>query len=350
VGLQATAGDADQRPPPAGPAQGAPAGARSPSAASPAQQGPGGAGAVAAASPPPGAGRSGAASGGVAPAPGGDYFVPWHIPLHRADAARALAGLQARGAPSPSAPELQGEGAARAAAAPEAGVEARSGESSAGPRIGRPRAPRSHGDGGRQPAQASDTAVLSRGRDQSRRGAPQEACGAVRSEQDPDMQPQGDGQHQRLDAGAPTEAAPGGAGCARDCHDSDRAPGASGSAADWAAATPEPGSASAQAGAGVLPRDAGAGPASEHQPSPDGRRRAPSPDEARRAGRPATPWAVDAGKRAVVVQRYCHLYGAGELEALVRSLPGAAVASSCYDRSNWCVVRQMGRPPDAPAA
>jgi len=310
----------------------------------PAQPGPGGEGAAAAASAPRGEGRSGAAAGGAAPALGGDYFVPWHIPFHRADAARALAGLQARGAPSPSASKLQGEGAARAAAAPEAGDGARSGvgEPAAGPHAGRPRALGSRGDGGRQPAQASDTAALVRGRGRSRRGAPQEAGGAARSEQGPNSD--GDGQRLRPDARARTEAALGDVGCTRECPGSDRAQGCGGSAPDWAAATPDP-------GAGVPPRDDGAAaPASGRQPSPDGQRCAPSPDDARCAGRPATPWAVDAGKRAVVVQRYCHLYGAGELEALVASLPGAAVASSCYDRSNWCVVMQMGRAPDAPAA
>ncbi len=320
----------------------------------PAQPGPGGEGAAAAASAPRGEGRSGAAAGGAAPALGGDYFVPWHIPFHRADAARALAGLQARGAPSPSAPKLQGGGAARAAAAPEAvdgadGPSSGIGEPSAGPHSGRLRAPRSRGDGGRQPAQASDTAALGRGRDRSRCGALQEAGGAARSEQGPTSD--GDGQRLRPDARARTEAAPGDAGCTLKCPGSDRAQGCGGSAPDWAAATPDPGSAGVQAGAGVRPRDdSAAAPASGRQPSPDGQRCATSPDEARCAGRPATPWAVDAGKRAVVVQRYCHLYGAGELEALVASLPGAAVASSCYDRSNWCVVMQMGRAPDAPAA
>lgn len=53
-------------------------------------------------------------------------------------------------------------------------------------------------------------------------------------------------------------------------------------------------------------------------------------------------WAVDREKGAVVLQRYCHLYGPGELEALVQAVAGARVASSCYDRSNWCVVMQVG--------
>ena len=53
-------------------------------------------------------------------------------------------------------------------------------------------------------------------------------------------------------------------------------------------------------------------------------------------------WAVDREKGTVVLQRYCHLYGPGELEALVQAVPGARVASSCYDRSNWCIVMQVG--------
>ena len=59
-------------------------------------------------------------------------------------------------------------------------------------------------------------------------------------------------------------------------------------------------------------------------------------------GLPPAAWAVDRDKGAVVLQRYCHLYGPGELEALVRALPGARVASTCYDRSNWCIVMQVG--------
>jgi alkylated DNA repair protein alkB family protein 8 len=51
----------------------------------------------------------------------------------------------------------------------------------------------------------------------------------------------------------------------------------------------------------------------------------------------AAPW-LDGAKRAVVFQRYYHLFGAGELEALVEGLPGVRLISSCYDRSNWCVT------------
>lgn len=58
-------------------------------------------------------------------------------------------------------------------------------------------------------------------------------------------------------------------------------------------------------------------------------------------GLPPAAWAVDHEKGAVVLQRYCHLYGPGELEALVQAVPGARVVSSCYDRSNWCVVMQV---------
>lgn len=47
--------------------------------------------------------------------------------------------------------------------------------------------------------------------------------------------------------------------------------------------------------------------------------------------------AVDEAKRAVVLQRYYHLFEAGELEGLVAQVPGVEVVRVFFDRSNWCV-------------
>lgn len=47
---------------------------------------------------------------------------------------------------------------------------------------------------------------------------------------------------------------------------------------------------------------------------------------------------LDSAKGAVVLQRFYHLFEAGELEGLVGRLPGCRVVDSYYDRSNWCVV------------
>ena len=43
-------------------------------------------------------------------------------------------------------------------------------------------------------------------------------------------------------------------------------------------------------------------------------------------------------KRTVELQRYCHLFRKGELEALLEQVPGVRVERSYYDQSNWCVV------------
>lgn len=47
--------------------------------------------------------------------------------------------------------------------------------------------------------------------------------------------------------------------------------------------------------------------------------------------------AVDEAKQAVVLQRYYHLFEAGELEGLVAQVPGVEVVRVFFDRSNWCV-------------
>lgn len=44
------------------------------------------------------------------------------------------------------------------------------------------------------------------------------------------------------------------------------------------------------------------------------------------------------GKQEKVFQRYYHLFVEGEVESLVREIPGARVAESGYDRDNWWVV------------
>jgi alkylated DNA repair protein alkB family protein 8 len=46
---------------------------------------------------------------------------------------------------------------------------------------------------------------------------------------------------------------------------------------------------------------------------------------------------VDQEKRWVVYERYCHVYRGGELEALVEQVPGLALVSVEYSRSNWCL-------------
>ena len=52
---------------------------------------------------------------------------------------------------------------------------------------------------------------------------------------------------------------------------------------------------------------------------------------------------MDGSKGAVVFQRYVHLFEEGEVEALVRRLPGARVVGSCYDKDNWCCVFERMR-------
>ena len=46
----------------------------------------------------------------------------------------------------------------------------------------------------------------------------------------------------------------------------------------------------------------------------------------------------DTEKRAVVHQRYCHVYAEGELRSLVESVAGTVVLDEYYDTGNWCVV------------
>jgi len=42
-------------------------------------------------------------------------------------------------------------------------------------------------------------------------------------------------------------------------------------------------------------------------------------------------------KHAVVYQRYCHVYRAGELEALLACVEGAALEEAFFDAGNWCI-------------
>ena len=49
---------------------------------------------------------------------------------------------------------------------------------------------------------------------------------------------------------------------------------------------------------------------------------------------------VDTVKGTVVFKRYYHLFDRGELDSLVHGTPGVRLASSCYDKSNWCVILQ----------
>lgn len=66
----------------------------------------------------------------------------------------------------------------------------------------------------------------------------------------------------------------------------------------------------------------------------DGARQHAAAGEAAGAGAPAGP-RLDGSKGAVVFQRYYHLFERGELDGLVRRLPGAALVDSFYDKDNW---------------
>ena len=45
----------------------------------------------------------------------------------------------------------------------------------------------------------------------------------------------------------------------------------------------------------------------------------------------------DPVRRAMVFQRYCHVYMEGELEELAAKVPFAAVVDCFYDHANWCI-------------
>lgn len=60
----------------------------------------------------------------------------------------------------------------------------------------------------------------------------------------------------------------------------------------------------------------------------------------------------DPSKRAVVFQRYCHVYSAGELKLLVEEVGGTSVLEEYEDTGNHCLVVQKdlpSAPGDAPA-
>ena len=48
----------------------------------------------------------------------------------------------------------------------------------------------------------------------------------------------------------------------------------------------------------------------------------------------------DPSKRAVVFQRYCHVYRAGELRTLIESVGGAAILDEYDDTGNHCILVQ----------
>ena len=48
----------------------------------------------------------------------------------------------------------------------------------------------------------------------------------------------------------------------------------------------------------------------------------------------------DEAKRAVVFQRYCHVYQQGELRKLVDSVGGARILSEFCDTGNHCILVQ----------
>jgi len=47
---------------------------------------------------------------------------------------------------------------------------------------------------------------------------------------------------------------------------------------------------------------------------------------------------VDTAKRALVLQRFCHVYAEGELEAIVAQLDGVRIRKTYYDQGNWAVI------------
>ena len=51
------------------------------------------------------------------------------------------------------------------------------------------------------------------------------------------------------------------------------------------------------------------------------------------------PWTVR-GDAQVVVDRYCHVFRKGEIEDLIRRIPGDGVSIDevYYDTGNWCVA------------
>ena len=53
---------------------------------------------------------------------------------------------------------------------------------------------------------------------------------------------------------------------------------------------------------------------------------------------PFTDGHVDKAKGTVVFKRYYHLFDKGELDHLVRQVPGVKIEGSFYDKSNWCTV------------
>ena len=85
-------------------------------------------------------------------------------------------------------------------------------------------------------------------------------------------------------------------------------------------------------GAAVPDADA----ASEGQPSADMKRPREESEGASSTANLAAKF--DTEKRAVVHQRYCHVYAEGELRSLVESVAGTAVLDEYYDTGNWCVV------------
>ena len=213
---------------------------------------------------------------------GGDFFVPWHVPFHRVDAALVAATLRAGGGAGSSAGACTGTGL----------------DGQTDPRI----------------------------------------CSA--SSRNPE--PSGGGKNvssRGLEASSRLEGPSSGAGRAATSCDA-RDPAGPGDTSRCA--HPETTQGHATALPGNQQHNKAGAPAAVlsamHSPS------AHAPGVLPASPPAAAAWTVDREKSAVVVQRYCHLYGPGELEALMRRVPGASVASSCYDRSNWCVVMQAGQP------
>ena len=52
---------------------------------------------------------------------------------------------------------------------------------------------------------------------------------------------------------------------------------------------------------------------------------------------------LDTAKRAVLFQRYYHLFDEGELDALVARVPGTEILDSFWDKNNWCVIFEACR-------
>jgi alkylated DNA repair protein alkB family protein 8 len=81
-----------------------------------------------------------------------------------------------------------------------------------------------------------------------------------------------------------------------------------------------------------------------HRPEFGAAARAAAEDVRGESGVSGAPPRVDNAKGAVVYRRYYHLFAAGELAALARSVPGLTVEAEYFDASNWVVELRRTAP------